>query len=131
MRAASQPTPGTSFRSGIELRGRTDKRSADRTDRTDRAIAESALDPEVCTVCLGSHPGCVPAVGRAGRDPRGEVQRVMGRRRHDHRGYELGCRDADGLGLSAHRELDGRAIFTLREAWNYQGLVYSQGSVVA
>ena len=27
--------------------------------------------------------------------------------------------------------LDGRAIFTLREAWNYQGKVYGQGSVVA
>ena len=27
--------------------------------------------------------------------------------------------------------LDGRAIFTLRDAWNYQGKVYRQGSVVA
>ena len=27
--------------------------------------------------------------------------------------------------------LDGRAIFTLREAWNHQGKVYPQGSVVA
>ena len=27
--------------------------------------------------------------------------------------------------------LDGRAIFTLRETWNYQGKVYPQGSVVA